>query len=125
MKPHAGRLAVKELDPRVLEGADHGGDGGAVAGEARLHPRDGIAVHAGLLREIAALREAIFEHTHRMEEPLREAACFVRLIGMLGLQDDEAHEPVATVAMAAWRKLKDVSEAWEALDDLAHPPQAV
>jgi hypothetical protein len=75
--------------------------------------------------EIAALREAIFEHTHRMEEPLREAACFVRLIGMLGLQDDEAHEPVATVAMAAWRKLKDVSEAWETLCDLALPSEPV
>jgi len=76
--------------------------------------------------ELAALREAIFEQVHRTGEPLREAMQFCRLIGLLGLcEEEEAFEPVATVAMAAWRRLGEVSAAWEALDGLILPPREV
>jgi len=63
-------------------------------------------------------RAALFDLTNKMEEPLREAEQFVRVIGLIDAKLSEDHEAVAFVAAEAVVRLETVAEAWRALNAL-------
>jgi hypothetical protein len=63
-------------------------------------------------------RAALFDLTNQMEEPLREASQFMRVIGLIDGRNGEDEDAIAAVAWEAVIRLEKVAEAWRGLNDL-------
>jgi hypothetical protein len=69
-----------------------------------------------------AFRRAVFELACGMEEPLREASQFARVIGITDTQNDEDREALATVAFEAVARLETAADCWAKLFELCRGP---
>jgi hypothetical protein len=74
--------------------------------------------------EREALRQAVAHLVQEMEEPLREAFQFIRVVGLIDPCRDEDWESVSAVAMEASARLRCVTNGWRGLVDLCRREEA-
>ena len=85
-------------------------------GEGRARGRDPLP------GDYEALRRAVFELACEMEEPLRDASHFARVIGITETQNDEERSAISTVAFEAVARLETAADCWAKLFELCRGP---
>lgn len=74
-------------------------------------------------RLLGEFREAVSKHTFEMEEPLRHATQFTRVLELARHSHDDEFQSIGLVAVEVRSRLETVHELWRALrEDMVFEP---